>query len=151
MRISRSLDYAIRALVYLGTYPTGDLHHIAQSTRVPQPYLAKIMNRLVRKGLVRSTVGRDGGYVLRKRPQDITVREVFEAVEGEFHLFECYFGAEECYFISQNCAQLRFWNRLQEVILKTLESTTLADLLPLPTKPMEVLHARCPTPPAPNP
>ncbi|MCS7313230.1 MAG: Rrf2 family transcriptional regulator [Acidobacteria bacterium] len=150
MRISRSLDYAIRALVYLGMYRTGDLHHIAQSTRVPQPYLAKVMNRLVRKGLVRSTVGRDGGYVLRKPPQAITVREIFEAVEGEFHLFECYFGAEECYFISQNCTQLRFWNQLQQVILKALESTTLADLLPLSSNPMEVLHAGRPATPASN-
>ncbi len=151
MRISRSLDYAIRALVYLGIYQTGDLHHIAQSIRVSQPYLAKVMHRLVRKGLVRSTVGREGGYVLRKRPQDITVREVFEAVEGEFHLFDCYFGTEECYFISQNCTQLRFWNQLQQVILKALESTTLADLLPQSSQPTEVLYARCPTPPTPNP
>lgn len=150
MRISRSLDYAIRALVYLGIYQTGDLHHIAQSIRVSQPYLAKVMNRLVRKGLVRSTVGREGGYVLRKRPQDITVREIFEAIEGEFHLFECYFGAEECYFISQNCAQLRFWNQLQQVILKALESATLADFLPPSSKPMEVLYARRPTTPASN-
>ncbi len=141
MRVSRSVDYAVRALIYLAMHDGGDLHRIAEAQRIPQAYLAKVMHRLVRRGLVRSSVGRDGGYTLRKPPHAITVREILEAVEGELHLLDCYFGTEECFFINQNCTQLRFWNHLQQLILHTLEQTTLQDLLPQTYEP-EVPHER---------
>lgn len=130
MHVTRTIDYAVRSLIYLSIHGCGDLSNIAQHQRIPQSYLAKVMNRLARSGLVHSTVGRDGGYRLRMPPDKITLREIFEAVEGKFSLFDCYQGSEECFFIDRNCTLKGFWNNLEERIRQVLDETTLADILP---------------------
>lgn len=130
MQVSRTLDYAVRSLTYLGRDPIGrfSIKEISQNQHVPLNYLAKIMRKLVNKGIVRSMVGPEGGYVLRKSPREITLREVYEAIEGEFRMIDCMEKDSIC-FLYENCPQLPVWDKLQISMIKILESTTLEDML----------------------
>ena len=130
MQVSKTLDYAVRSLTYLSKEPVGRLNikEISQNQHIPLNYLAKIMRKLVNKGIVQSMVGPDGGYVLRKSPREITLREVYEAIEGDFRMIDCMEKDSIC-ILHENCAQLPVWDKLQISMVKILESTTLEDML----------------------
>jgi len=130
MQVSKTLDYAVRSLTYLSKEPVGRLNikEISQNQHIPLNYLAKIMRKLVNKGIVQSMVGPEGGYVLRKSPREITLREVYEAIEGDFRMIDCMEKDSIC-ILHENCAQLPVWDRLQISMIKILESTTLEDML----------------------
>ena len=134
MQLSKSFDYAIRSLVHLALLEQGkaaDLRAISQAQGVPVSYLAKVMRHLVRGGLVASTLGRDGGYALRKPPGQVTLLQVYEIMEGELRLVECMDNEGNCAFFS-GCTQATVWKRLKEAVEGIFRSTTLADLLPKP-------------------
>jgi len=130
MQVSKTLDYAVRSLTYLSKEPVGRLNikEISQNQHIPLNYLAKIMRKLVNKGIVQSMVGPEGGYVLRKSPREITLREVYEAIEGDFRMIDCMEKDSIC-ILHENCAQLPVWDKLQISMIKILESTTLEDML----------------------
>jgi Rrf2 family protein len=130
MQVSKTLDYAVRSLTYLSKEPVERLNikEISQNQHIPLNYLAKIMRKLVNKGIVQSMVGPDGGYVLRKSPREITLREVYEAIEGDFRMIDCMEKDSIC-ILHENCAQLPVWDKLQISMVKILESTTLEDML----------------------
>ena len=130
MQLSKGFDYAVRSLVFLARLPEGepaDLRAISLSQGVPHSYLAKVMRSLVRRGLVVSTLGREGGYRLRRPPREITLLEVFTAMEGELRLVECMDG-KTCAFLG-GCAQAEVWHRLRHAVETIFRETTLWDLL----------------------
>jgi Rrf2 family protein len=104
------------------------MKEISENQHIPLNYLAKIMRRLVKKGIVRSMVGPDGGYTLRKSPREINLREVYEAIEGEFRMIDCMDRDTVC-VLYKNCPQLPIWDKLQVSMIKILESTTLEDMV----------------------
>jgi len=85
MKVSTRGDYAARALLSLTLHqadrPTS-VKEIAERTRLPQPYLEQILLLVKGAGLVRSKRGVGGGYVLARRPADITLADILAAVEG---------------------------------------------------------------------
>ncbi len=104
------------------------MKEISENQHIPLNYLAKIMRRLVNKGIVRSMVGPDGGYALRKSPREINLREVYEAIEGELRTIDCMDKDTIC-VLYENCPQLPVWDRLQISMIRILEDTTLEDML----------------------
>jgi Rrf2 family protein len=130
MQVSRTLDYAVRSLTYMSRRPVGraSMREISENQHIPLNYLAKIMRKLVNKGLVRSIVGPDGGYALRKSPGEINLREVYEAVEGELRMIDCMDKDTIC-VLYESCPQLPIWDKLQISMIRILEGTTLEDML----------------------
>jgi Rrf2 family protein len=130
MQVSRTLDYAVRSLIYMGNHenPRIGMREISEAQHIPQNYLAKIMRRLVERGLIRSMVGPEGGYFLRKDPKDINLRHIYEAVEGEIRVIDCMDQDEVC-ALYENCTQLPVWDKLKVSMIKLLENTSLEDLL----------------------
>lgn len=134
MQLSKTFDYAIRSLVHLAMLPDGeasDLRAISLRQNVPVSYLAKVMRNLVRGGLVASTLGRDGGYALRRTPAEISLLQVYEVMEGQLRLVECMDSEKNCVFYS-DCTQANIWKRLTNAVEGIFRETTLADLLPKP-------------------
>jgi len=129
MKITKSLDYALRSLVLLSLYPKKkfDIQSIAKQQNIPIFYLSKLMGRLVKSGIVRSQVGPEGGYSLHKAPEEINLREIFEAVEGKLKLLDCIEGNGDCSLIN-NCPLINVYDRLEKSILSILEGTTLKDI-----------------------
>lgn len=130
MQVSRTLDYAVRSLIYMGGRPglKFSMKQISESQHIPQNYLAKIMRRLVNRGIVRSKVGPEGGYMLRKTPAELNLREVYEAIEGEIRIIDCMDDESVC-ALYENCGQLPLWDRLRVSMVKLLEDTTIEDMV----------------------
>jgi Rrf2 family protein len=82
MNLGQVEDYAVRALVDLAAHPETSVREVAGQTAVPGAHLAKVIQSLVRAGLVETTRGRGGGVRLARDPAEITVRQAVEAVQG---------------------------------------------------------------------
>ena len=130
MQVSRTLDYAVRSLTYMGINPkyTCNMKEISEKKHIPTSYLAKIMRRLVNRGLIRSRVGPEGGYTLVKSPSEINLREVYEAIEGEIRIIDC-MDKENLCALYETCTQLPVWEKLKVSMVKILENTTLEDIV----------------------
>ena len=87
IRLSRSSEYAIRAVVQLASAPPGTRRscpELARKGKLPERYLLHILRRLVDCGILYSTRGTTGGYQLARAPRQITLLNLVEAVENTF-------------------------------------------------------------------
>ena len=94
--ISQTTEYALRAIVFLADTPSvaHTAESIANGTRVPVGYLAKIMQGLAKAGLVTSQRGLYGGFTLVGPPKDLTVYAVVQAIDPIRRITECPLGLE---------------------------------------------------------
>lgn len=98
LRISEAASLALHTVVLLAAEPgrvvsTGE---IASTLRVSAAHLAKVLQRLAKAGLVRSIRGPKGGFILGRAGEEITLLEVYEAVEGPLVLSDCLFSEPIC-------------------------------------------------------
>ncbi|MFQ6032879.1 MAG: RrF2 family transcriptional regulator, partial [Candidatus Zixiibacteriota bacterium] len=99
MRLTKAGDYAIRGMLYLAEQPEGrvtTISEIALKRDIPRGFLAKIFQTLAKSGLVYSTQGNTGGFLLGKSKDKITLREIVEAVDGPVYLNYCLIHRGEC-------------------------------------------------------
>ncbi len=92
MIINQATDYAFRAVLYLAKQPEGEVveaQTISEHEVIPMRFLLKIMPSLIKAGIVKSFRGVGGGYALAKKPEDISLLSVLEAVEGSIRLNRC--------------------------------------------------------------
>jgi Rrf2 family transcriptional regulator, iron-sulfur cluster assembly transcription factor len=130
LQLTRGGEYAVRAMTYLAARPPGavaSLHDIGQAQDIPESFLAKILQSLVHAGLAVSQRGAHGGFVLARAADDITMRDVIEAVDGPIALNQCVLWPEDCER-SGNCAVHRAWVQAQEQLMAVLERFTMAEL-----------------------
>jgi Rrf2 family protein len=130
MQVSRSLEYAVRSLVFIAESqkPVG-LSEISQTGRMPRAYLAKIMRTLVEGGVVSSVKGRKGGYVLKKVPKEIALYDILSLTEGDEKLIPCISDGKFCY-ASSFCSQKVVWIKVEKAITDAFKKVTLKDMLP---------------------
>lgn len=131
LQITRDGEYGVRALLHLASRPEGTLSlisEIAEAQEVPRSYLSKIMQHLVRSGLVKSRRGARGGFHLARSPETITLRQAIEAVEGPIFLNICLIKKGECHR-DELCPVHRVWQEAQKALLEVLDSRTLARLV----------------------
>ena len=130
MQIPRRVDYGLRAAIYLaGEDPekTCSLVEIATQQGVPRKFLEKIIQSLIRAGLVKSKRGPDGGYTLARRPAEISFRDVIEALEGPIAVNLCMDQQMSCSHLPR-CAMFGVWHEVQRRVMDVFSNTTLADL-----------------------
>jgi Rrf2 family protein len=129
LRISRKIDYALRAMIYLASISPDAVvpfREIARQMLVPEDFLAKILKTLVDEGLVRSTRGPHGGYTLARPSTDISFLEVIEAVEGPIALNVC-LDDDGC-GNAPHCTMAGVWKQGQEKMLEVYRLARLSDL-----------------------
>lgn len=134
MQVSRKVDYALRAIIYLSMQPDGrpvPVKEIADRRRIPTKFLEKIIQDLIRAGLVKSHRGAHGGYTLERTPDRVSFRDVIEAIEGPISLNVCVTERHENCSVLSSCNMQRIWLEGQRRMLEYFSGTTLADLLPL--------------------
>ena len=130
LRINRQTDYAVRVVLALAEQRMGtrlSTKKIGNAMLIPQNFLPRIVAQLAQSEIITTFAGRDGGLQLAKTPEKITLRDVVEAFEGPLMLSECISDDDFCPF-EEHCHVRPRWERLQNVILKELESTTFLDL-----------------------
>jgi Rrf2 family protein len=132
LRVSRKIDYGLRAMVHLASIPAGTVvpfREIAREMDVPEDFLAKILKVLVDQGLVRSARGPHGGYTLGRPASEISFLEVIEAVEGPVALNVCLDGDDAC-GRSGSCTMVAVWREGQDRMLDVYRQTRLSALVP---------------------
>ena len=130
MIYSRSAEYAIRALVCLAAVPDGKyamVKNIAEQEDIPSHFLAKILQQLARKGLLRSSKGPTGGFALRVDPKEIRLVDIVEVLDGLAPYQQCASGLSEC-SDEMPCPMHDSWTNLRSRIMDYLERNTIADL-----------------------
>ncbi len=130
MIYSRSSEYAIRAFVHLAQVPAGKyamVKQIAAQEDIPTHFLAKILQQLARKGLLRSSKGPTGGFSLRVPADEIRLVDIVEALDGLSDYEKCASGLSEC-SDEMPCALHDSWKALRSRIMDYLGRNTIADL-----------------------
>lgn len=130
LNLTRDGEYAVRAVLYLSSQPEGKISlisEIAETQEVPKSYLSKIMQHLVRAGLVKSRRGINGGFMLARPAEMITMRQAIEAVEGPIFLNVCLVRKGECHR-DDFCPVHLVWKEAQRRLLEVLDGKTMAEL-----------------------
>ncbi len=130
MLFSKGFEYAVSSLVHLASLPDGKtacLCDIASARMIPVSYLAKVMRSLVKGGLVTSTLGREGGYSLRRTPKEINLLEICEVMEGKIAFVECMVDESSCSFFL-DCTHADVWKQLGSTMEAGFRNTTLHSL-----------------------
>jgi Rrf2 family protein len=130
MQIPRRVDYGLRAVIYLsGQTPDKccSIGEIAKAQGMPKKFLEKIVQDLVRSGVVKSKRGANGGYQLARDPQVISFRDVIEAIEGPIAVNACLDHQLGCDQIPR-CVMIGVWSAVQDKVIEVLSGTTIAAL-----------------------
>ncbi len=134
LRISRKIDYAIRAMIHLASIPEGTVvpfREIGRQMDVPEDFLAKILKTLVDQGIVRSTRGPHGGYKLARTADSINVLEIIQAAEGPVAINVCLDDDDAC-SRQPICAMSAVWRDGQDRMLDVFRRTNLSTLVDRP-------------------
>jgi Rrf2 family protein len=130
MQLTMTGEYAIRTMVHLSRLAPGTVVQIADisvSWDIPETFLRKIVARLARAGLVRSSRGVGGGVALARPAERITLLEVVEQIEGPLSLNRCLIEPQSC-TRTTHCAVHSVWSEAQELLRTQLGSKTFAEL-----------------------
>lgn len=127
--ISQTVEYALRAIATIAQHEGKPCtaRQISEITQVPAAYLSKVMQGLVRGGVVNSQRGLHGGFVLTSSPSDLTILDVVNAVEPMQRLHECPLGIQS--HGSNLCALHRRLDKAMATIEEMFQETTIAELL----------------------
>lgn len=126
MQITRQADYAVRAVLYLaqlGDNQRAATSQIAEDQQIPPSFLAKIVSQLSVAGLLQTSRGARGGVSLARSPEEISLLEVVEAIDGPITLNECVMNGGVCVF-GDTCPMRPIWCEAQQELVGKLESTT---------------------------
>lgn len=129
MILTRRSDYGLQAVFALARSSQHlSAKRIAQEHNLPLAFVKKLLQKLCRAGLVRATVGKQGGYALARSPEKISIRELLETLEGNLSPVSCLTPDHMCELTS-GCATRRIWEQIDRKIQEALESISLQDVL----------------------
>jgi len=128
-RVSEAANLGLHALAVIaaGPEPSHRTREIAARLKASAAHLAKVMVALEHAGLVVGTRGPAGGYQLARPASRISLKEIYEAIEGPMQARSCLFGEPVCK--AGGCALSGYFGRLNRDVIRTLERTRLTDLV----------------------
>ena len=134
--LSKKSKYGLKAMLELAAVDAGQrplqAGELADRQRLPKKFLEAILLDLTRHGLLQSKLGRGGGYVLARKPGDITVGEIIRVLEGPLALIPCvsksaYRRCDEC-LDEETCGVRLAMKEVRDATAHILDNTTLAGL-----------------------
>ncbi|WP_407275018.1 SUF system Fe-S cluster assembly regulator [Halothiobacillus sp. DCM-1] len=130
LKISRMSDYAIVVLLELARQPIaqGNAKRLAAATALSLPTVGKLLKLLSAAGLLVSQQGRGGGYRLVRSPEQITLAQIIEAIDGPIAMTSCVGDHPDC-SREEHCTARPHWVVLNQNLRNLLASITLARLL----------------------
>jgi len=130
LRFTKRADYGLMAIHYIAAHDdvgAVSAKRIAEEFAIPPELLAKILQKLARERLISAQAGPKGGYVLTRRPSEITVGQVIRALEGPINIVSC--------LEDQACPQMERCNlrrpvqKIQVAISQMLDTMSLSELI----------------------
>jgi Rrf2 family protein len=130
LKLTNKADYGLMALKYLAEHPETpalSAKDVADAYGIPAQLLAKILQRLTKAGLLKSSAGMNGGYALARDPRQISAFEVIHAIDGPLFLTSCTKGTKSC-DLAPGCTIKEPLARVNETIIGVLKSISIHDL-----------------------
>lgn len=130
MRLTQQTNYAVRALMYCAANPgkPSKVAEIAASFSMSETHLFKIMKVLVDADLMKTIRGRNGGILLPRPADQITVGQVVRATEESFILAECFDSSRQDCPLVNHCGFNAVLHEALQAFLSVLDKCTIADL-----------------------
>jgi len=131
MQFTKAEEYGVLGILYLadkGTTEITPLSEISQAQEIPEKFLAKIFQTLSRTGLIRSHRGVRGGFSLNRPADEISLKEVLEAIQGPYCLMKCTRDISQC-DRRTFCALRELLIIGERKLISVFEEHTLADLM----------------------
>jgi len=129
LRFTKQADYGLMAIHYIAFHQEGgavNVRRIAEEYNIPPELLAKILQRLAKRGLIHGRNGPKGGYILTREPKAISVGEVVRAIEGPINIVNCY-KTLDCPQLTR-CSVRRPVQKIQTSIEEVLDKMSLAEM-----------------------
>lgn len=134
MRISTKARYSLRGLLDLALHFESDpiqIHEIARRQGISERYLENLFTKLRSNGILTSIKGKGGGFMLAKKPEDIDIYSVFNAVEEDMALVACVETTDNC-TKSTSCVTRNLWKKISDEMMTTLKNLSLKELIEEP-------------------
>jgi Rrf2 family protein len=132
LRLSKKADYALIAMKHLAQKrsgaPSTSAREIAEQYDIPIELMAKVLQRLVRTGLLVSTQGTRGGYTLGRSSSTISVADVIQAIDGPVTVTACSTQKNDCEQYNKCSIRDPLW-QIRERIVAALDTVTLAEMV----------------------
>ena len=131
LRISKIIDYGTLVLTHMAGCPERvfSAADLAATLGLGQPTVSKVLKLLGQRGLVKSSRGARGGYVLGRCPTDISIAQIIDALEDQpFGLTECSATPGAC-SVEAGCHIRTNWQRINAIVRRTLEDVSVADMI----------------------
>ena len=131
MVITRATEYAVRTVIFLAQQPKDDIvlkKDICRTQDVTPAFLTKILQPLIKVGIVSSQRGVGGGFLLAKDPSEITMLDILQAEEGQLKLNHCLVDTNVCHRDAY-CSAHEVWYKAQNEMAKVLREKSIADLV----------------------
>lgn len=133
MKMSTKGQYALEIVVDLALHSSPgsleSLNHIAKRRHLSEKYLERIVRALKQHGILESVRGAYGGYCLAKPPEELSVKEVLNAVEGELAPVQCLTRESDCGISCDLCPTRETWGNMWETITDTVGNIMISDIL----------------------
>ncbi|MDD3277666.1 MAG: Rrf2 family transcriptional regulator [Lachnospiraceae bacterium] len=132
MRISTKGRYALRLMLDLATNHTGEpirLKDVAKRQEISEKYLEQIISILNKAGYVKSIRGPQGGYLLKREPEEYTVGMILRLTEGSLAPVECVENENDSCSRREGCVTVTLWKQLNDAINGVVDHVTLEDLV----------------------
>jgi Rrf2 family cysteine metabolism transcriptional repressor len=132
MKLSTRGKYGVRALFEIAkNFGRGPLSmkEIVERQRISMSYLEQILHRLGKAGIIESVRGPHGGYVLSRKPADLSIGDVVRALEGPIALSHCLEPGDAGCYQADDCVARMVWARVGERIEEALDGITFDQLL----------------------
>lgn len=130
MQITRATDYAVRIMIHLAALPEETrlaANELARGIQAPASFVSKVLQQLVQRGMVTSHRGAGGGFQLAVAPENVSLLDVVEMVEGPLQINLCLAGEASC-DLSSWCGAHPIWNEAQTALKKVLANASIARL-----------------------
>lgn len=132
MKISTKGRYALRLMLDLATYSDGapiSIKDIAGRQQISEKYMEQIISVLNKAGYVQSIRGAQGGYLLKRKPEEYTVGMILRLTEGDLAPVSCVGeGSIDCDRREQ-CVTVKVWEKINDAVNGVVDNITLADLI----------------------
>lgn len=128
---SKACEYAIRAMMYIVT-KAGDgckvgIKDIAHNTETPEPFVAKVLQTLSKRGIVASIKGPNGGFYLEPKSKAIPLIDIVRAIDGDDLFVSCGLGIKHC-SAKRPCPIHYEYKAIRDNIINMLKTNTIQDL-----------------------
>ena len=129
MKLKRKGEYGILGVTYIAQQEKDIVYtrEVAESWELPESFLAKIFQRLSKNGILNSYKGVRGGFSLAKSPEEITLKEILDIVQGPTTIGWCEVDNEKCNRF-KNCSLSKVLDKVRDNMKNILENTTIADI-----------------------